>query len=186
MRRCSAPNKNVGPIRVNMLLSPPQQRRFWREWTQACAAQGWTRAASWTGAQIDANRKRLLKTAGFDSLTQVTPLEGFTAVLRELAILRNDLSGLVRAEQNPRRVLIHAIKALADEPYWQAIARDRFHTTDLADLDESQLIQLRNTLTARHKPPRPNRPQSSESIGQSGTDLQAAQATPARSDNIPF
>ncbi len=41
------------------------------------------------------------------------------------------------------------IRRLAPEPYWRAIARDRFGTTDETRLDLEQLRQLRITLAAR-------------------------------------
>jgi hypothetical protein len=70
-----------------MNLTAPQVQRFWREWARACKAQGWTRAAGMSAAEIDVKRKEFLARCGFDSLTKVDRVDGFTKVLNELLIL---------------------------------------------------------------------------------------------------
>lgn len=131
-----------------MLITKLQQNRFWREWRETCETAGMTPANAWTPAQIENERHALITRAGFDSLTQVDPGQGYTRVLEELAALRNDLDGVLTAKQNKRRQIIWQIRQ-ADTPYWQAIARSRFHTIDLSTLRDYQLEQLRNTLCAR-------------------------------------
>lgn len=145
-----------------MLLSKPQQLRFWREWSVACKVQGWTKTQSWTGAQIDNERHALLDRAGFDSLTKVDPLKGFDRVLAELAVLSrpSDLEPQLRAAQQPRIRLLYAIENLAKQislsqlvpgrsAYASAIAIDRFGHADFDRLSLEQLEQLRNTLQSR-------------------------------------
>ena len=46
---------------------------------------------------------------------------------------------------------LYSIRRLADEPYWRAIAQDKFGTADETRLDLAQLTQLRNTLAARSR-----------------------------------
>jgi len=139
-----------------MLLTPSQTKRFWREWSVACHVQGWDKAHSWTGAQIDAERKALLQRAGFTSLTQVDHTKGFDKVLAELALLSrpDSLAPQLRAQDQPRIRLTWKIKHSLQEyglstEYWQTIARDRWGTTDLDQLTLDQLEQLRNTLASR-------------------------------------
>lgn len=143
-----------------MLLSKDQVRRFFREWKTACENQGWTSQNGWTSAQIENERHQLLDRAGFSSLTDVDRVTGFTAVLKELAILREDLSAMVRAESNPRRVLINSVasyaRTLAVNPrddsydsYIRHISVDRFGTFLWRELTDDQLTQLRNTLADR-------------------------------------
>jgi len=145
-----------------MLLTKSQQLRFWREWSVACKVQGWTKAVSWTGAQIDNERHALLARAGFDSLTKVDHLTGFDRVLAELAALAkpNDISPQMRAAEQPRIRLLHAIEALGNKislgqtatgqnSYVATISRDRFGVSDYTTLPLPQLEQLRNTLASR-------------------------------------
>lgn len=138
-----------------MHLSPPQLKRIWREWSSI------VKSHQWPAALAEDRRHALLQRAGFTSLKEVDHLAGYTRVLKEVAILKDDLSALLHAEQNPERVLKHSIQALADAPYWQRICKDRFHTVDLDDLSLDQLTQLRNTLAARSKLPKAARAQAS-------------------------
>ena len=144
-----------------MILSSEQVRRFWREWSAACANQGWTEANGWTKAQIENERHSLLDRAGFESLTLVDKTHGFDRVLEELKTLREDLAGMERARNNYRVRLIFRINEYArkrcgktpalgsPEAYIRKIAMDRFGTFDLQDLGDASLIQLRNTLADR-------------------------------------
>lgn len=61
----------------------------------------------------------------------------------------NNLAAQLRQQEMPRRRLLYSIRRLADEPYWRAIARDKFGTDDETRLDLVQLTQLRITLAAR-------------------------------------
>jgi beta-phosphoglucomutase-like phosphatase (HAD superfamily) len=129
-----------------MLLTQSQVKRFWREWS-ACI-----RLHHWDATEAELERKAMLARAGFKSLTEVDHLDGFTAVLKEVAALQDNLSGMLRADDNPRRVLIHSIRSLIDklgEPYSDKLLRDRFGHTRLDDLTLEQLTQFRYTLSAR-------------------------------------
>jgi len=150
-----------------MLLTKAQQRRFWAGWQAACKAQGWTKANSWTGLQIDNERHALLEKCGFDSLTKVDPLAGFDRVLAELRSVSQpaNLDAQLRQAKMPRTRLLYAIASLdkqisggarspsapdyAPSPYVAAIMKDRFNTVELDRLSLEQLTQLRNTLAAR-------------------------------------
>ena len=71
-----------------MKLSTAQVNRFWREWPKSCRAMNWTREAGLTSAEIDAKRKEFLRGCGFNSLTEVDKVAGFTKVLNELLVLQ--------------------------------------------------------------------------------------------------
>ena len=129
-----------------MLLTPPQVKRFWREWS-AC-----TRLHHWPTDEVQPQRKALLARAGFTSLTLVDPHAGYTAVLKQLATLQDNLTGMLSADENPKRVLLHTISELAaqlGQPYAEKLLRDKHGHTRLTDLTEAELIKHRYTLTAR-------------------------------------
>jgi hypothetical protein len=147
-----------------MLLSKPQQSRFWREWSAACRRQGWTKSAGWSDSQIDNERHALLLRAGFSSLTEVDHLAGFDLLLAELAAINHpdDIGSQLRQSSQPKTRLIYAINTLAHKiapsklssgqnAYLAAILLDRVGHTNLDDLSEQELTQIRNTLTARSK-----------------------------------
>lgn len=147
-----------------MLLTKSQQLKFWRDWNAIVTDQSWPRA------QAESERHALLHRAGFDSLTLVDKLEGYSRVLKELAILREDLGAMLRADANPKRVLLFKIKELAEQinpstkngvnPYLGGIMLDQFGHLRLDDLSEQQLTHLRYTLTARlHEKTKPPAPQ---------------------------
>lgn len=161
-----------------MQLTKSQLHRFWRDWSDACKTQGWTKANGWTPAQIDNERYSLLRLCGFDSLTEVDRAAGFDKVLGELGRLRDDIART--AETLPaRKVTLPAghgsqthrdtpglrrrlewkarfyARDLGGDPYILSIARDRFGITaglsTIDDLDTEQLQQLMMTLAARHQ-----------------------------------
>ncbi|HWX18757.1 MAG TPA: hypothetical protein VN578_02515 [Candidatus Binatia bacterium] len=74
-----------------MLLSKPQRDRFWREWSAACEAQGWTILNGETDFDITARRHELLRSCGFSSLTLVDRKAGFDKVLAALGALQSKL-----------------------------------------------------------------------------------------------
>jgi hypothetical protein len=129
-----------------MLLTKPQQQRFWREWS---TVKRNLRADGLTDAQIENERYSMLDRAGFESLTQVDPDKGFTVVLEELAKMQDNLGGLLHAQANKRRQKIFLITHKGAPGYWRKIAQDRFHTTDLESLPEESLDQLLFTLSDR-------------------------------------
>lgn len=141
-----------------MLLTKSQQYRFWREWLAACRAQKWVK----TSAEIDTERHAMLQRAGFRSLKDVDPHAGFTAVLRELAALQDNLAGIMRADANPRRTRLHKIKDHAAsivrrnpychgsaDAYLRKIMLDKFGHFQTDDLTGEQLDQLLSTVAAR-------------------------------------
>lgn len=99
-----------------MLLTDAQVKRFWRDWSAACKAQGWTRAAGLTAAQIDQHRRALIERAGFRSLTEVDRSAGFGRVLSELGILLDRVKSAVESDhpemdsgRRKRWVVLHRI-----------------------------------------------------------------------------
>ncbi len=81
-----------------MLLTDAQVKRFWRDWSAACKAHGWTRAAGLTATQIDHHRRDLIERAGFRSLTAVDRGAGFGRVLAELGILLGQVKAAVESD----------------------------------------------------------------------------------------
>ena len=77
----------------------------------------------------------------------------FDLVLAEFrAISQPDsLAAQLHQQDMPRRRLLYSIRRLAEEPYWRAIAQDKFGTADDTRLVLTQLTQLRNTLAARSR-----------------------------------
>lgn len=65
-----------------MNLSTEQVNLFWRLWSSACRAQGWT-----LKAEQERERRALLDRCGFKSLTLVDRVDGFTRVKNEIKIL---------------------------------------------------------------------------------------------------
>jgi hypothetical protein len=159
-----------------MLLSKDQQRKFWREWSAACQAQGWKDGETkMNSAEIEQQRYLLLERAGFQSLTEVDQLEGFDKVLKEIAILQNDLTGTVRADQMALTRLKFAIQEftikLGGARYVLKITYDLFKTSDLDALSEAQLTVLHHTLANRTR--RKSKPKTLVAAG-------------VGEDNVPF
>lgn len=122
-----------------MLLTDAQVKRFWRDWSAACKAQGWTRAAGLTAAQIDQHRRALIERAGFRSLTEVDRSAGFGRVLSELGILLDRVKSAVESDHpemdSGRRkrwvirnqiLLCLGVYVQDVEGYMAAIMRDKF------------------------------------------------------------
>ncbi len=149
-----------------MILSSAQVSWFWREWSAACRAQGWTRAAGMTSGEIDGHRKAFLVRCGFRSLTDVDKTAGFTKVMNELRLLKEpDLDAareVVDPGLNEARVLRHVI--LTDLiPCLELYVEDARHYLSqvffnqggamrdfkLMELNASQLTRVRSTIAAR-------------------------------------
>jgi hypothetical protein len=175
-----------------MLLTKPQQLRFWREWSRAKAHQDWDPATA------ELERKELLKRAGFQSLTHVDRGPGFDALLAELGRLQDHVGRTIEV-QNPepglRRRYLHVLRKdahdLGGEPYILAIARDKFGLTQglrtIEDLDTTQLRQLMITIHARaHKRHDTLRSQSLDSEEQFPDETEFAYAGHENDDNQPF
>jgi len=84
-----------------MNLSTAQVQRFWREWPKSCKAMGWTKANGMSAAEIDAKRKEFLLRCGFNSLTKVDRVDGFTKVLNELLVLQGVSLKAARESDDP-------------------------------------------------------------------------------------
>lgn len=157
-----------------MILSADQISLFWRLWSQACRTQGWTAADGCPSAQIDAERKRVLRECGFESLTAVDRLDGFTKVKNALLVLASDRTDLAAAREaddvqvNRARTLRWVIRhellpclalyepdaeaymrsVMADKSRWWKVDRPGCAIA-LEDLEAGPLEQLRMTLNAR-------------------------------------
>ncbi len=159
-----------------MKLSADQVKLFWRLWSAACQAQGWTREAGLTADQIDAHRKALLSDAGFSSLTLVDRTAGFGAIKARLMTLCGSIDGAIESdhpEMDDARRKIHLIRhdlalclsLYVEDPvaYIEEIVRDKFglarnSPVDLDSLSHrvnfpqpgcSQLDQALMTISAR-------------------------------------
>ena len=122
-----------------------QNRLYFREWGSvraACKAQNWP---------IPERHALHVRALGYDKSHLDFTNEDLDKVLAEFrAITRpDDLAGQLRQQDQPRRRLLYRIRELAPEPYWRAIARDKFGTADEASLDLGQLRQLLITVSAR-------------------------------------
>lgn len=116
-------------------------------WPAACLARGWDVA--------DRERRLdvLSQAVGRDlqSANELNTTRDYDAVKGALLALSDDanLKAQVRQLCQPLIRLRWAIRHAAPLAYWSHIARSRFGTDDLDQLDETQLTQLRNTLSAR-------------------------------------
>lgn len=91
-----------------MNLSKDQVNKFWSLWAQACRKQGWMREAGMAAGEIDAKRKELIARCGFNSLTKVDRMDGFTKVKNELLILISDNTNLKAAAESENPLLNQA------------------------------------------------------------------------------
>ena len=126
-------------------MTPRQNRLYFRDWGSvraACNAHGWP---------VPDRHELHVRALGYDRSHLDFTNEDLDKVLAEFrAISRSDdLAGQLRQQEQPRLRLLYRIRQLAPEPYWRAIARDKFGTADEASLDLEQLRQLVMTLTAR-------------------------------------
>ena len=126
-------------------MTPRQNSLYWSEWSRVrskCKQQGWP---------VPDRHELHVRALGHDMSHLDFSNEDLDRVLAEFrAITRpEDLVGQLRQQDQPRRRLEWSIRHLAPEPYWRAIARDKFGTEDLALLSVDQLLQLCITLTAR-------------------------------------
>lgn len=144
-----------------------QLSKHWRLWSAACKTQGWKtnddqKRYETYAAALQNNRS----SGGNDALTSPSPkrysVKDFTAQrdidalfdhLTQLATNHTSLTAALR-QANPdageRKRLIWSIKQKSDDAYIRHIAVNKFGTGDFAELDLSQLTQLRNTLAARN------------------------------------
>ena len=126
-------------------MTPAQNKLYFREWGRVrsvCKQQGFP---------IPDRHDLHVKALGLDRSHLDFTNEDLDQVLAEFRAISqpDNLAAQLRQQDQPRRRLLYSIMRLADEPYWRAIARDKFGTPDETRLDLVQLTQLRNTLTAR-------------------------------------
>jgi len=126
-------------------MTPLQNSLYFREWGKvraACKEQGFP---------IPDRHSIHVKALGQDKSHLDFSNEDFDQVLAEFRAISqpDNVTAQLRQQDQPRRRLLYSIQRLAPEPYWRAIARDRFGTADETSLDLEQLRQLRITLAAR-------------------------------------
>ena len=126
-------------------MTPGQNALYFREWGRvraACKQQGFP---------IPDRHDLHVKALGLDKSHLDFTNEDLDQVLAEFRAISqpDNLAAQFRQQDMPRRRLLYSIRRLADEPYWRAIARDKFGTADETRLDLVQLRQLLITLAAR-------------------------------------
>lgn len=126
-------------------MTASQNSLYFREWGRVrttCKEQGFP---------VPDRHSLHVKALGQDRSHLDFTNEDFDLVLAEFRALSqpDSLAAQLRQQDQPRRRLLYSIRRLADEPYWRAIAQDKFGTADETRLDLDQLTQLRNTLAAR-------------------------------------
>lgn len=130
-----------------MILTKLQVSAFWRLWASACRAQGWVRPVM-TSAEIDAQRKEVLRRMGFESLHLVDRGAGFGRVKAELELLAGRVSGAIESD-HPEMDQARRLRWVLDQDvlclqvylgdsavgYVEQIARDKFDFPRLAPVD---------------------------------------------------
>ena len=160
-------------------MTSAQQSAYWRLWSAACKAQGWTRENGLDAAVIDNHRKECLSECGFKSSKDIDSGAGFSRWKALCERLSGKLMGAVKeVRQNTpadrrrwviENEMIPCIAWYAPETtrdrllyarnYVASIIRATIGTVDLgagqtgtptlSDLDESELTRLMATLNAR-------------------------------------
>ncbi len=72
-----------------------QSAAYWRLWSAACKAQGWTKANGMDSAAVDAKRKECLAECGFESSRDIDSGAGFSRWKSLCERLAGNLSGAV-------------------------------------------------------------------------------------------
>jgi hypothetical protein len=126
-------------------MTPAQNALYFREWGRVrsvCKQQGFP---------IPDRHDLHVKALGLDKSHRDFTNADFDRVLAEFRAISqpDNLAAQLRQQNMPRRRLLYGIRRLAAEPYWRAIAQDKFGTADESRLDLDQLTQLRITLAAR-------------------------------------
>ena len=126
-------------------MTPAQNALYFREWGRVrsvCKQQGFP---------IPDRHDLHVKALGLDKSHLDFTNADFDRVLAEFRAISqpDNLAAQLRQQNMPRRRLLYSIRRLAAEPYWRAIAQDKFGTADETRLDLDQLTQLRITLAAR-------------------------------------
>lgn len=76
-------------------MSKSQSAAYWRLWSAACKAQGWTKAEGMDSAAIDAKRKECLSECGFESSRDIDSGAGFSRWKALCERLCGKLSGAI-------------------------------------------------------------------------------------------
>ena len=126
-------------------MTPKQRALYFREWGRVratCRQQGFP---------VPDRHGLHVKALGLDKSHLDFTNEDLDQVLAEFRAISQpeNLAAQLRQQDQPRRRLLYSIRRLAAEPYWRAIAQDKFGTADETRLDLAQLRQLLITLTAR-------------------------------------
>lgn len=121
-------------------MTVKQDKLYWREWAAVhrAAPEADRHALHIRALGHDKSHLHFTNT-DFDRV-----LAGFRAISQPANLLAQ-----MRQFNQPKTRLLWRIRSMAPPNYTAAIARDKFGTTDLESLDESQLNMLRNTLAAR-------------------------------------
>lgn len=122
-----------------------QNNLYFREFGRVCAV------CKQQGFPIPDRHELHVMALGLDKSHLEFTNQDLDLVLAEFRAISqpDNLAAQLRQQDQPRTRLLYSIRSLAPEPYWRAIARDKFGTDDLASLDLVQLRQLRITLAAR-------------------------------------
>ena len=126
-------------------MTPAQNALYFREWGRVRAT------CKQQGLPVPDRHSLHVKALGQDKSHLDFTNDDFDRVLAEFRALSqpDSLAAQLRQQDMPRRRLLYSIRRLAAEPYWRAIARDKFGTEDETRLSLVQLTQLRITLAAR-------------------------------------
>ena len=132
-------------LKCNDAMTALQNRLYFREWGSvraACKQQGFP---------IPDRHGLHVKALGLDKSHLDFTNDDLDQVLAEFLAISQpaNLSAQLRQQEQPRRRLLYSIWRMAPEPYWRAIARDKFGTADETRLDLVQLRQLLITLADR-------------------------------------
>lgn len=135
-------------------MTPKQTSLYWREWAKV-------RAVYPDADRHDLHHQALGRDKSSRAFTNAD-LDKVLGVFRAISEPAN-LTGQLRQMDQPCHRLRWRIRRLCPEAYREQIMRDRFGTTRLEDLDERQLVQLRNTLAARSNKLRRKEPKPASS-----------------------
>lgn len=152
-------------------MTKSQSAAYWRLWSAACKAQGWTKADGMDSAAVDAKRKECLIECGFESSRDIDSGAGFSRWKSLCERLSGKLSGAIAevrksSPADKRRWVVenemipclafYAPTGTTDRRKWAehyvgVIVREtvRTDTVDFDRLDEVQLTRLMATLNAR-------------------------------------
>lgn len=149
------------------MITKKQNLWYWREWGKARRAD----------PTLDRHELHI-SALGYDKSHADFTNEELDIVIAEFLCISEpeNLGAQIRLLRQPKIRLMHRITGMAPAAYIQSLLEDRWKTSDLNDLDVSDLHQLRNTLKSRSNSLR-RRP---------AQPVQAEAAAVAAEDNCPF